>query len=108
MPSSGSTPTFPVGTDKVVHGIMYLTLAACLVPELGRKQASAPLANRLFTAQCVWVLASAYGGLIELLQMWMGLGRSAEWGDLVADVIGAAIGAVLGLYIQSRLGRRQS
>ena len=43
----------------------------------------------------VGVAVVAIGGLIELLQGAMGLGRDAEWLDLVADALGVALGLIL-------------
>ncbi len=39
----------------------------------------------------------AYGGLIEVLQLYVP-GRSSEWGDLLADGIGIALGAGLAAF----------
>jgi hypothetical protein len=50
----------------------------------------------------VAVAAVALGGLIELLQLVMGLGRDAEWLDLLADTIGVAVGLAL---VLTPLGR---
>ena len=36
----------------------------------------------------------AYGGAIEILQLWVP-GRSCEWADLAADVVGITVGACL-------------
>jgi VanZ family protein len=44
----------------------------------------------------------AFGGLIELLQGWMALGRQADIKDLWADGLGVAVGLVLAV---SPLGR---
>jgi hypothetical protein len=44
----------------------------------------------------------AFGGLIEVLQGVMGLGRDAEWLDLVADAVGVALGLAL---VLTPLGR---
>jgi VanZ family protein len=40
----------------------------------------------------------AYGGLIEVLQLFVP-GRSSEWGDLIADAIGIASGAGLAALV---------
>ena len=40
----------------------------------------------------------AYGGLIELLQLFVP-GRSAEWGDLLADGIGIGVGIGLAAFV---------
>jgi hypothetical protein len=47
----------------------------------------------------------AIGGVIELLQGAMGLGRDAEWLDLVADTLGVALGLVLVLTPLGRWAR---
>lgn len=42
----------------------------------------------------VWILiAAAWGGGVELVQPLVG--RHAEWGDLLADVVGAAVGSIV-------------
>jgi VanZ family protein len=40
----------------------------------------------------------AFGGLIEVLQLFVP-GRSSEWGDLLADSVGIAGGAVIAAYV---------
>ena len=50
----------------------------------------------------------AFGGLIEVLQYFVP-GRSSEWGDLLADVIGIASGAFIAAalpWARSMLARR--
>jgi VanZ family protein len=49
--------------------------------------------------QLIWSGLVGFGGLIELLQGWMALGRQAEWTDWFVDIIAvsltmAVIGAV--------------
>ena len=43
----------------------------------------------------------AYGGLIEVLQLFVP-GRSAEWGDLLADGIGIGVGIGLAALVITR------
>jgi VanZ family protein len=62
-----------------------------------------PATQRTRTALLLGLLA--YGGLIEVLQLFVP-GRSAEWGDLLADGIGIAFGAALAA-LAVRLGLRQ-
>ena len=45
--------------------------------------------------------ALAYGGIIEIVQPFMG--RAASWGDLLADGAGAFVGA----FFASRIGKRR-
>jgi VanZ family protein len=73
----------PEGSDKLVHFIAFAALAF-------------PLARtgRLGLVS-VLILASAFGGLIELIQP--AFNRSADMGDWMADTIGVAIGIGCGL-----------
>lgn len=73
------------GLDKVGHvmAFMALSFAGYLAFPAARGTRTALLCG-LF----------AYGGLIELLQLFVP-GRSSEWGDLIADGLGIALGAGL-------------
>ena len=65
--------------DKLMHVLCWGLMAAiCLVawPNRGRLAV---------------LLPSVHGGLTELLQGTMVVGRSAEWLDWLADIIGAAL-----------------
>jgi len=42
----------------------------------------------------------AYGGAIELIQPYVG--RSAEWGDFLADILGALAGGMMAYFIGTR------
>lgn len=77
MPSGG-----PAGSDKIYHVLAF----ACLAFPL-------PLVRPRLA---LWVVlaVTAYGGMIEMIQPLFG--RQAEWADLVADAIGAVVGAVTG------------
>ena len=44
-------------------------------------------------------LLLGYGGLIEILQMFIP-NRSAQWGDMVADAVGIGIGCLLAVALQ--------
>jgi len=70
------------GSDKLHHVLGFAALAFPL-----------PFARpRLAIPVVLGVIA--YGGMIELIQPYFG--RSAEWGDFLADILGAALGGVLG------------
>ena len=76
-------PPAPDGSDKVVHLIAFAALAF-------------PLAcTGRFGLVPVFVGASAYGGLIELIQP--SFGRSAEMQDWIADIVGVTLAIVLAL-----------
>ena len=73
-----SPPPAPEGSDKLVHFIAFAALAFPLA-RTGRLGLVA-----------VFVGASAFGGLIELIQPTFN--RSADLGDWVADTVGVVIG----------------
>ncbi len=71
-------------SDKIEHGFAYAVLAFWFVSILQRRR-WLPLLLAL----------AAFGGVIELAQGAMHWGRHAEWADLLADVVGSAIGILL-------------
>ena len=73
------------GWDKLNHMLAFTALACsgCL---------SYPFSGRRRTLMLFGLLI--FGGLIELLQLFVP-GRSSEWGDLLADSIGIACGALI-------------
>ena len=78
--------------DKVVHGLVFVTLA---------------LAGRW--AQVPWVALglglAAYAAVTEILQATLPINRDGNLPDLVADSVGIAVGLLLG-FIAMRLGAR--
>ena len=73
----------PDGSDKVVHLIAFAAL-------------SFPLARTgRIGLLPVFVGASAFGGLIELIQP--SFNRSADTADWVADILGVVLGILCGL-----------
>jgi len=76
-------PPTPDGSDKLIHFIAFAALAFPLA-HTGR-----------FGLIPVLIGASAFGGLIELIQPTFN--RSAELSDWVADTLGVLIGLGLGL-----------
>ena len=77
-------PPTPDGSDKVVHLIAFAALAFPLA-----------LTGRIGLLP-VFIGASAYGGIIEVLQP--SFGRSADMQDWIADIAGVALGMMLGLF----------
>jgi len=76
-------PSAPDGTDKFVHLVAFAALAFPLA-RTGR-----------IGLVPVFVGASFFGGLIELIQP--SFNRSADLNDWVADVVGVILGIGLGL-----------
>ena len=76
-------PPAPDGSDKLVHLIAFAAL-------------SFPLARTgRIGLTSVFVGASAFGGLIELIQPTFN--RSADVSDWVADIMGVVLGMICGL-----------
>lgn len=90
LPDTG-LPLFP-GADKLVHAAMFGALAYALLGDTARWRHSAPAA---VGAALICVGSALFGGVVELLQMAMDMGRGAEWLDFAADIAGAAIAWVL-------------
>jgi len=91
-PSQSKTPPFFTLPDKAHHAIAF---AALILPSAVLAVQSLP-----------WILGAglAYGGLIELIQPQVG--RSAEIGDMVANMAGLAAGLAIGWCLR-RLFRRR-
>jgi len=70
------------GSDKLHHLLAFMALAFPL-----------PFARPSLVLPVI-LGVSAYGGLIEIIQPFFG--RNADWGDFVADFIGASLGGLLG------------
>lgn len=86
------TPPALSGVDKLLHFAAFAALvlpAATLRPDLLR-----------------WLLPIVviYGGMIEIIQP--SIGRHAEWGDFVANTVGALAGAGIGRWVHLRVLRQ--
>ena len=84
-------PPAPEGSDKLVHFIAFAALAFPLA-RTGR-----------FGLLPVFIGASAFGGVIELIQP--SFNRSADVKDWIADTVGVVIGIGCGLLYR-RVRRR--
>ena len=89
------------GADKVVHGCMYLALVVVGSYDLYR------VGRFSIGGSLGWMVAAVvWGGVMELLQGAMGLGRSADWLDFAANSCGAVVGFLLSLHVLPRLWKR--
>lgn len=77
------------GMDKLIHAIMFGGLVGAVAFDYSRSHDIACPARR--TMVLFAVCALIFGGVIELLQDAMGLGRGAEWADFAADSLGALV-----------------
>lgn len=75
-----------LGWDKLQHAAAY-----ALMTFLAGSAFCAYSGNFYRSWFAATGMSIAYGGLIELLQGWCTESRSAEFGDLVADTIGAVV-----------------
>lgn len=100
VPEPIKVSMFP-GADKVVHGIMFAALAFMLLTDIGKCR------RMWLRALVAAAAAAAAGGIIEVLQHVMALGRSAEWADFYADAAGAAAGACLAAWRLQVAGKRE-
>ena len=88
---TSTPPLIPgvLGWDKLLHVLAYALLTIlvaqflCLCTDVWKAA---------FYAGCSAIL---YGGLMELLQLLVQTGRTAEWWDLVADAVGVLAGCVI-------------
>ena len=79
-------PPAPRGSDKLVHLIAFAALAFPLA-RTGR-----------IGLLPVFIGASAFGGVIELVQP--SFNRSADANDWIADVVGVILGICCGLFFR--------
>lgn len=77
-------PLFP-GADKIAHCCMFGGLALTFFFERKRLDKALNVRQALVAAAVI----SLFGIAIEFIQDAMGLGRSGDWADSLADTIGA-------------------
>ena len=80
--SPGSEVPSVAISDKLVHGALFAALAVTARMAGGRP---AVVAAALV----------AYAGASEVLQGVLPIHRDAEWGDVLADVVGVAVGLLV-------------
>lgn len=87
------------GADKVVHFIMFFAMAFAYHFDFRRGKKPVDEARLM---GWIFVSLSAFGGLIELAQWKMRMGRSGDWYDLLADIAGAVYGIILAWLISAK------
>lgn len=93
-------PLFP-GADKVVHLLMFAFLTCIVLLETMKHSSWKPLS--LVKIAFIAFGCAIFGFVIELVQHLMGLGRSFEVLDILADSAGAFGGAGLWAMFQNIL-----
>lgn len=87
------------GADKVVHFMMFFAMAFAYHFDFRRGKKPVDEARLV---GWIFVSLSAFGGLIELAQWKMRMGRSGDWYDLLADIAGAVYGIILAWLISAK------
>lgn len=87
------------GADKVVHFMMFFAMAFAYHFDFRRGKKPVDEARLM---GWIFVSLSAFGGLIELAQWKMRMGRSGDWCDLLADIAGAVYGIILAWLISAK------
>lgn len=80
------------GIDKVVHAIMFVGLSGVALIDLCRRGKGVFAVPTRRQAISVCAAAIAFGGVIEVAQQAMALGRGGDIADFAADAAGAAAG----------------
>ncbi|MCH5241273.1 MAG: VanZ family protein [Muribaculaceae bacterium] len=97
-PLGDETPMLFPGADKLVHGIMFGFLGTTMMLDWQRKNRwKLVFPKRVFICA---TLSAILGVLIEVAQANMGLGRGFEYGDIVADTIGAYVFGIVWMILQ--------
>jgi VanZ family protein len=89
LSSISSPPSFPAGTDKGVHYLLYAGLAVLI----GRALAAGRLEAITWRVAAMAALLSTLYGMSDEFHQQFVAGRSFEYWDLVADAVGASCGA---------------
>lgn len=96
MPA-GAEAVAPPGSDKLVHVLLFGALAVLWRWALAARSPRSALA----IGAAVWL----YGGALELVQALIPY-RSCEWGDFLADGLGAGLGLALAWGVDLVRARR--
>jgi VanZ family protein len=93
-----SPPQLPgiLGWDKLLHAGAY-GLLAVLIAQFIICLSHNPVKSCWYAG----LAAIFYGGLLELLQLLIQTGRTAEWWDLFADIVGVFFACVLFRQVSS-------
>lgn len=96
LPAPPAVPPALAGLpwDKLAHAVLFFTLGRAWQRWWRRRRPAS--AGGAAARLAVALAATAYGGLLELVQGALGAGRAAEWGDVAADALGALIVALAG------------
>lgn len=94
-------PLFP-GADKIVHALMMAALTLVADFDLGRVEKRRLSGVKAKHVCVIALLTAIFAAIDEWLQGAMGLGRTADPMDLLADIAGILTATVTLLIIHSR------
>ena len=77
----------PPGTDKVIHALMFGGLCFMLMIDMTLRHHT--ITRRVTT--CVVIGVTLFGGVIEIAQQAMALGRGGDLFDWIADIAGTLL-----------------
>ncbi|WP_158825533.1 VanZ family protein [Mucilaginibacter lacusdianchii] len=83
------SPRFFPGFDKLVHCGLFFVFTVLFGTGLMRQHGTFSYAHAFKAI----LIAIAFGGLIEILQLYIFTWRSGEWDDLFADSVGIGMAA---------------
>lgn len=104
LPDQEKLFLFP-GADKVVHFIMYWGLSITFCFDFYRKSYAK---SEQLAMRAAFIASVIMGGVIEILQANMALGRSGDIVDFIADTAGVAIGLITGRLMWQHLHPKHS
>lgn len=81
------------GADKLIHFIMYIALTGTFCFDYYRRDS-----HRHALPTLIWALLAAIliGGILEIMQWQMALGREGDYIDFIANTLGAITGIIAG------------
>ncbi len=82
--------------DKVIHAIMMMGVVLALSFDYIRREQQLKLSLSILIT--FFIVTSLFGGIIELLQDYMNLGRSKDILDFIFNIIGAIIGVIISRF----------
>ncbi len=92
------------GADKIAHFFLYTLLTLAICRDFYRQ--SAAFSSRKMYIWAI-ILPILYGGLIEILQDAFFYPRTAEWGDWLADILGAFAGYFFARKIYPKIVKQE-
>ncbi len=82
--------------DKIAHFTFYFVFSIVWFNYIVK---SKPNYSKIKLTIYIFTIASATGGVVEILQYFFSPTRSAEWGDVFANCLGSLFGLLLCLTL---------